>query len=61
MGSSESRITESHVRSLFESKLKECPTAAATDDDDDEVAMVIIVHRHGARFPTKEMSYVFFS
>ena len=52
-----SRITESDVRSLFESKSKDCPTASTKSKiQDDEVSMVIVLHRHGARFPTKEMS-----
>ena len=54
MGSSSSRITESDIRHTFESKSKDCPTASSAVDG--EVSMVIVLHRHGARFPTKEMS-----
>ena len=57
MGGSSSRITEFDVRSFFESKTKDCPTASPKSKiEDDEVSMVIVLHRHGARFPTKEMS-----
>ena len=57
MGGSSSRTTEFEVRSFFESKTKDCPTASPKSKiEDDEVSMVIVLHRHGARFPTKEMS-----